>query len=352
MAYDFTNAKAAASAATAARMAAHGRQHASLEPQSLPVSIDLDQVRADAAAAERTRILDIMSSPEARTNPALAMELAYKQGRPAAEALASLRVFAGAATACGAAAASDAYSWEEVAGPPQRRSRTRRREGLRRRRSVGRSDRQGEPGERILKRTIEAAPCIARARALLEAIDPSPGDLEGAIANVEAHAAEAKATIVRLAADRPAILAAGSRANLDAHDEGVADATFVRDQANELAARLKVALVPAQETARRAQAAIAREKVEALVAEAVAALAGYPEAAKAVLGILGIVAHSRSGRRQVRPGLPRGAADRLRRGAHSADAKRSLEGRAGPRVGVGHAKMASSSISIRARRSR
>ncbi len=110
-------------AATAARLAAYDlRRSASASTILAPpsASVDLDQVRADAAAAERARILDIMSSPEARANPALAMELAYRQSRPAAEALATLRVFCAADSgSVGSAApttrdAIDA-SWDAVA---------------------------------------------------------------------------------------------------------------------------------------------------------------------------------------------------------------------------------------------
>ena len=58
------------------------------------MSIDIERIKADAAAEERARILAVMSSPEAAANPKLAYELTYKQGRPAAEVLATLRVFA------------------------------------------------------------------------------------------------------------------------------------------------------------------------------------------------------------------------------------------------------------------
>ena len=133
---------------------------------------------------------------------------------------------------------------------------------------------------------------VAQARALIDASAPAVADIETAIVAVERRAAEAETTIARLATDRPAILAAGSRGDLDAHDEGVAEATFDRDQAHELAARLKVTLVPAQEADRRAHAAADRAKAEALVTEAMAALADYPDAQKRILGILGIVAHA------------------------------------------------------------
>ncbi len=133
---------------------------------------------------------------------------------------------------------------------------------------------------------------IARARALLHASDPDAADLEQAIADVERHATEAEATITRLAGERADVVAAGTRADAVAHDERAADHGFARDQARELAARLKVALVPAMEADRRARAAADREKVEVLAAEAVAALGDYPAAMKAILGILGIVAHA------------------------------------------------------------
>ena len=55
---------------------------------------DLERAKAEGAKAERERIIAIMSSPEARQNPVLASELAYRQARPAAEAIATLRVFA------------------------------------------------------------------------------------------------------------------------------------------------------------------------------------------------------------------------------------------------------------------
>ena len=133
---------------------------------------------------------------------------------------------------------------------------------------------------------------VARARALLDATSPAAGDIETAIVDVERQSAEAEATVAQLAADRPAILAAGTRADVAEHDERTADAGFARDQAHELATRLKVALVPAQEADRRDRAAAGRAKVEAKVAKAREALARYPAVAAEILLILGEVAHA------------------------------------------------------------
>ena len=137
-----------------------------------------------------------------------------------------------------------------------------------------------------MKRSTPQTDLIARARVILEVSAPALDDLQQVIADVEARGTETEAAVARLDAERPTILASGTRAELAEHDDRAAAAAFDRDQAREVAARLKIALAPAIEADRLARATADRAKVEAKVAKAVEALGGYTAAVETILLIL------------------------------------------------------------------